>query len=148
MKRTLLAAVLILPSLAPLAVAGDAPADAHAPKAAHGRMTWQQHFAQANTTHDGHLTLDQAQAGYPTLAKHFTEIDAGGKGFVTEDDVKAWHKLQRAAHQQPASKLRPRHAFHQGTAERPTVKASSQDVVPDATTTVGPDAPAGSGAPG
>ena len=61
------------------------------------RITWEQRFAQANMTHDGHLTLEQAKGGYAAVARHFPEIDLAKKGFVTEDDIRAWHKAQRAA---------------------------------------------------
>ena len=90
---------LIASLLAASALCGPVRAEPEsaAPKAEqHRRLTWQQHFANANVTRDGHLTLEQAKTGYPSLAKHFPEIDAGGKGYVTEDDVKAWHQAQRA----------------------------------------------------
>ena len=140
MKRTLFAALLVAPCLAlPAMAEGMKPAKPAAP----ARVTWEQHFAKANTTHDGHLTLEQAKAGYPSLVKHFTDIDVGGKGFITEDDMRAWHALQRAQHP-PAgdNKLRPRHAFQPKPMGHPPVKASTIGTVPKGTHTVGPDAPA------
>lgn len=80
---------------------GQAQAQAQsedAKPAPHHRMNWQQRFEQANTTHDGHLTLEQAKGGYPSIARHFTEIDSAGKGYVTEDDIRAWHKQRRSSH--------------------------------------------------
>jgi hypothetical protein len=77
----------------PAAVAQTEPA---APAEHHTRMTWEQRFEKANDSHDGHLTLAQARLGYVTVARHFHDIDTDGKGFVTEDDIKAWHKQQRA----------------------------------------------------
>ena len=147
MQRTVFAVMLVLPCLALPALADD-PKPAPQP-ATHARGTWEQHFTEANTTHDGHLTAEQAKAGYPTIAKHFAEIDTGGKGFVTLDDVRAWHKVQRAAHP-PATenKLRPRNAYQPSVTPHPAVKASSQGTVPRPTTTVGPDAPRTGGAPG
>jgi hypothetical protein len=65
-----------------------------------------QRFTNANVTHDGHLTLDQAKAGYPTVAKHFVQIDATKKGYITEDDIRAWEKAERERRheaQQPAA---------------------------------------------
>jgi len=115
------------PSPAP-AAAGTAPAVAPAaathPAVAQAkpkprRMTWQQRFAQANTTRDGHLTLGQAEAGYRTIARHFTEIDTGKKGYVTVEDVNNWHKQQRAArkiHQSRALKHRP--AMHRDASQQ------------------------------
>lgn len=87
--------ILMFMSMISPAAFAQTPVDA--PAAQHARLNWEQHFAQANATHDGHLTLDQAKAGYVTIARHFHDIDADGKGYVTEDDVRAWHKQQRAA---------------------------------------------------
>ena len=135
MKHTLLAALFVLSCAALPALAEDAPK-----KPAHPKVTWEQHFANANSTHDGHLTADQAKAGYPSLFKHFAAIDAGGKGFVTLDEVKAWHTKQRAQHRTtPENKLRPRHAFQPTTGAHPAVKASSARLTPGATRTVGPE---------
>jgi hypothetical protein len=65
----------------------------------HGRRSAEQHFADANTTHDGHLTLEQAQAGYKSLAKSFAQIDSNHRGYITMDDVKAWRAAKKAARQ-------------------------------------------------
>ena len=60
-------------------------------------MRFPERFEAANTTHDGHLTLDQARAGHmPLIARRFDAIDAGHKGFVTMDDIKAYRRAQRA----------------------------------------------------
>ncbi len=83
--------------------ASPAPA-ATAP--AHARKTMQDRFDQANTTHDGHLTLDQAKAGMPIVAKHFTAIDKDKKGYVTMDDIHAYsasRKAHNARHSNSAS---------------------------------------------
>jgi hypothetical protein len=81
------------------------------------RMTWQQRFAAANTTHDGHLTVQQAKAGYSTISHHFSEIDADKKGYVTVADVANWHKQQSAMH----------HARQgQATQPRPAVQQNAQ----------------------
>jgi hypothetical protein len=113
---------LFVLALPPPAAAEDAPAasaaqaataDQAAPKR-HGRPKWEEHFDQANKAHDGHLTLEEAKAGYPTIAKHFQSIDVDGKGFVTLDNVRAWHALRRATshlRQTPDDELRPRRAF-------------------------------------
>ena len=81
------------------AASTPAPAETTAPAAPgrHGRtrMTMQQRFDQANTTHDGHLTLDQAKAGMPMVAKHFDAIDKDKKGYVTMDDVSAYRAEHR-----------------------------------------------------
>src|SRR5690348_13527790 len=98
-------------------LAQDAPAaQVAAPtvEKASKRLKWQERFARADTAHDEHLTLEEAQAGYPTVAKHFSGIDVDGKGYVTENDIRAWHALRRAAahlSRQPDDELRPRNAY-------------------------------------
>ncbi len=55
-------------------------------------------FAAANTTNDGRLTLEQAQAAHMgRIAKSFAQIDTQQKGYVTLQDIKAWHDAQRQA---------------------------------------------------
>jgi hypothetical protein len=59
-----------------------------------------QRFASANTSGDGHLTLDQAKAAkWTQVVRNFDKIDASGKGYVTEDDIKASMAAARAAKQ-------------------------------------------------
>jgi hypothetical protein len=95
----------------------------------HHRMTWQQRFAQANLTHDGHLTAQEASGGYPSVARHFTEIDADKKGYVTEEDITNWHKLQRAMHHSSQRRsddgLRPRPAIQRGAAAPRPINTST-----------------------
>src|SRR4051794_1171536 len=69
-------------------------------------MTMQQRFDQANVTHDGHLTQEQAKAGYRTIARHFAAIDHDNKGYVTADEIRAYNKTQRTLHHQSASSRR------------------------------------------
>jgi hypothetical protein len=64
----------------------------------HQRTTMDQRFTKANTSHDGHLTLVQAKAGYPTVVRHFTDIDVTKKGYITEADIRAWEKAERDRH--------------------------------------------------
>ncbi|MDE2199908.1 MAG: hypothetical protein KGJ41_12890 [Rhodospirillales bacterium] len=65
---------------------------------AHKRLTAKQRFARANTTHDGHLTREQAQAGrMRAVVSHFDAIDRGHKGYVTEADLRAYAKARRLA---------------------------------------------------
>jgi Ca2+-binding EF-hand superfamily protein len=63
-------------------------------------MTLKDRFDQANTTNDGHLTLDQAKAGLPRVAKNFAAIDKDNKGYVTLTDIHDYYKAQRAARRQ------------------------------------------------
>ena len=91
--------------------AQDQPPEAR-PPARHARMTWEDHFTQANLAHDGHLTLAEAKSGYPSVARSFHAIDVDEKGFVTQNDIRAWKALQKArrAHEHD-DPLRPRNAF-------------------------------------
>jgi hypothetical protein len=70
-----------------------------APPAAapHARRSAAEHFADANTTHDGHLTLEQATSGYKSVAKSFNQIDVAHHGYITMDDIKAWRAAKKAA---------------------------------------------------
>jgi hypothetical protein len=107
------AAVLLALPLAVGPAYGQAQSEDAKPST-HHRMTWQQRFEQANTTHDGHLTPEQAKDGYPSIARHFTEIDSDKKGYVTEDDIRAWRKQHRSLHRArlPAeSAIQPRPAM-------------------------------------
>lgn len=77
-------------------------AHAQAAQPTHNRQTMAQRFEQANTSHDGHLTLDQAKTGYKSIVRHFSEIDRDKKGYITQEDISAYHKQQRALHHQSA----------------------------------------------
>ena len=61
------------------------------------RRTLQARFDAANTTHDGHLTEAQAQAGMPAVARNFAAIDTQNRGYVTIDDIRAYNRSRRAA---------------------------------------------------
>lgn len=77
---------------------GTAVTTPPAPRRGQPRQSLQQRFDEANTTHDGKLTLDQAKSGRLTrVATHFDAIDAGKRGFVTMDDIHAYNRAQRAA---------------------------------------------------
>ncbi|APH54483.1 putative secreted protein [Granulibacter bethesdensis] len=58
--------------------------------------TLAQRFEDANTTHDGKLTPEQAQKGMPFVARNFAKIDKTAKGYVTLDDIHAYQKERRA----------------------------------------------------
>lgn len=61
----------------------------------HGHLA--QRFAAANTSQDGRLTLQQAEAAnWRQVARHFAMIDAQHKGFVTMQDIRAWRAQRRA----------------------------------------------------
>ena len=61
------------------------------------RATLQERFDEANVTHDGHLTLEQARSKMPSVAKQFAEIDTANRGYVTLDEIKDHAKQKRAA---------------------------------------------------
>lgn len=58
----------------------------------------QTRFANANTTHDGKLTKEQAAAGMPMVAKHFDEIDTQKAGYITLPQIMAFMQERGAAH--------------------------------------------------
>jgi len=56
-----------------------------------------QRFQAANTTNDGKLTLDQAQAAHMIgIVQNFSVIDADHKGYITLQDIGAWMAARRA----------------------------------------------------
>ncbi len=72
-----------------------APAQPMAPR---HRRTQQERFDDANTTHDGKLTLEQARAGrMNAVVRDFAEIDTARRGYVTFDEIKAHRRAVRAA---------------------------------------------------
>ncbi len=83
---------------APAPAEETAPASGKAGKHHRHRRSLQEHFDEANTTHDGHLTLEQARAGFPSIARDFDAIDTTHKGYVTVEDIKAHRSAVRAAH--------------------------------------------------
>ena len=89
-------ALLLLPLFGAPAFAQSASPPAAA--ASHsGRRSPADHFADANTTHDGHLTLAQATSGYKSIGKSFNQIDVAHHGYVTMDDIKTWKATKKAA---------------------------------------------------
>ncbi len=116
--------LLAAPFAAPLAAQATPPAasqgasqattqPAHAetgsPEQDHPRarryLSLDQRFQMANTTHDGHLTPDQARAAsvMHVVSSNFEAIDKDHKGFVTEDDIRDWYKSRRAARRHEAT---------------------------------------------
>ena len=78
--------------------APEAAPSGPAARAGRRRMSMQERFDTANTTHDGKLTAEQARAGnMPRIADNFDAIDAKKNGYVTMEDIRAWSRTQRAA---------------------------------------------------
>ena len=96
------AAQTVSPAAAPAAAAPATPAPVN-PDAGVKKhrvyLSLPKRFEMANTTHDGRLTLQQAKSSdvMRTVAHNFDAIDATHKGYVTEDDIRAWYKARRAA---------------------------------------------------
>jgi hypothetical protein len=89
----------VIPTLALSLLAAQAITQAQAapPLASDQKTTLTQRFEAANTTHDGHLTKQQAQAAHmQTVSRHFDAIDKDHKGYVTVDDISAYTAAQRA----------------------------------------------------
>jgi hypothetical protein len=124
---TALLASLALPGLALAQAAPPAPPPPYAqpepdvppPPGAPGRHhhgpgemlhRLQADFTAANTTHDGHLTLPQAQAAnLKPVVDHFAEIDTKNRGYITFNDILAWHMDREAQKlEQRAAQLRAR----------------------------------------
>jgi hypothetical protein len=128
MRRLL--SFLIIPALALPALADEPPkaeATAH-----HVRETWQQHFARANAAHDGHLTAQEAKGGFAPAAKHFDDIDVDHKGYITENDVRAWRVMRKAARRlakPQEDNHRPRAAFQRTHPEAKTINTSSRQTM-------------------
>jgi Ca2+-binding EF-hand superfamily protein len=103
MRFVQFAAIALL--LAPIAVQAQTAAPEttmQAPAASKPKTTqaqrFQTRFNAANTTHDGHLTLDQARANkWTSVIKSFSKVDADGKGYVTAEQLRSYYIAQRAA---------------------------------------------------
>ena len=81
--------------------AASSSATAPMPRKHAKRVSLQQHFDAANTTHDGHLTRAQAAAANWTyVTKHFDVMDSTHKGYVTVADVHAYGVAAHAARAQ------------------------------------------------
>lgn len=76
-----------------------APANADYPRAAGGPPSPEQQqrmaermaerFKTADADHDGKLTLDEARAGFPMVARNFDKIDTGHTGSLTLEQITA-----------------------------------------------------------
>jgi len=65
-------------------------------------------FERANVTHDGKLTPEQAQASWPSVARHFAEIDKENRGYITMEQIRDWRRAHRhhrrsTSHKAPAA---------------------------------------------
>ncbi len=93
----------VAPTPAPPAAAQPMPAappEAMSPATKHihpPHLTLAQRFAMANTTHDGRLTREQADAArWKYISRNFDAIDQGHRGYVTVDDIHAYARAHRS----------------------------------------------------
>lgn len=54
----------------------------------------EERFKAADKDHDGKLTLAEAKAGMPRIAKGFDKIDKDKKGYLTVEQIKAFAASQ------------------------------------------------------
>ncbi len=98
MRRILLLAALLACGPALAQPAPDQPPPP--PSGQPGPLPTNRHphrFEEANITHDGKLTLDQAQANHwHPIVKNFGAIDRDHKGYITKQDLKEWRQERRA----------------------------------------------------
>jgi len=70
-------------------------------------------FNAANTSHDGRLTLPQAQvANMPWVARNFAAIDTQQKGYITMQDVLAYRQQMRASRRDASPSQNVSHQAH------------------------------------
>ncbi len=97
------------------------PRPAGAPQGG-GVQKFVERFNAANTTGDGHLTRDQAEAGHlPFVVKHFAEIDTQHNGFVTLADIRAYRQrfnADRNTANGPPTSPSPASSPHAGGAQK------------------------------
>jgi len=61
-------------------------------------QTLGERFDAANVTHDGRLTLQQAEAAqWEVVVRNFPAVDIGQKGYVTFDDLRVWQAAHNPA---------------------------------------------------
>ncbi len=54
----------------------------------------EERFKAADADHDGKLTLAEAKAGMPRVARGFDKIDKDKKGYLTVEQIKAFAATQ------------------------------------------------------
>jgi len=96
MKQHIAALILCIVSVGASAQSLAPPADGGA-RIERAMQQLETRFANANTTHDGRLTREQAAAGMPMVARYFDEIDTQRAGFVTLPQIAAFMRQQSRA---------------------------------------------------
>ncbi|MEC3764288.1 EF-hand domain-containing protein [Cupriavidus sp. SS-3] len=91
MKKMIAVLMLCIVSAGAHAQSAEMPAaGAGGARAERALQQLQERFASANTTRDGKLTREQAQAGMPMVASHFDQIDTQRLGYVTLPQIEAF----------------------------------------------------------
>lgn len=101
-KRTLIAALFLVPAIA---FAAD---NTSAPKGERGS-----HFKKADTDGNGTLSRAEVEKSLPRLAKQFDQIDTNKDGQLSRDELKAAKKTQKSQKQAKAAE-RFKHADANG----------------------------------
>ncbi|MBL8522205.1 MAG: hypothetical protein JNN20_00815 [Betaproteobacteria bacterium] len=86
LKTGLLVTLLATAFAAPAAFAGDDAAKGDRAQKAHERLK------AADKNGDGKISREEANASMPRLAKNFDAIDANKDGFVTKEEMRAFHE--------------------------------------------------------
>ena len=68
---------------------GDHPRAAGGPPSPEQQQRMAERFKSADADHDGKLTLDEAKAGFPMVARNFDKIDTGHTGSITLEQITA-----------------------------------------------------------
>ena len=97
MKKLIAILALCIASTGAMAQTAPQPMSA-SPRMERMMSQLQEHFAAANTTHDGKLTLAQAQTGMPRVAQHFNEIDTQKQGYVTLAQIEEFMAQRAGSH--------------------------------------------------
>jgi hypothetical protein len=97
MKKLITILALCIASTGALAQTAPQPMDG-SPKMERALGQLQTRFAAANTTHDGKLTREQAQAGMPRVAQHFDQIDTQKQGYVTLAQIEDFMQQRAGSH--------------------------------------------------
>jgi EF hand len=96
MKCRLTATVLIVGATlaggSALASAGEGAARGERAQKMHERIK------AADKDNDGRISGAEADASLPRIAKRFGDIDANKDGFLTRDELRAWHRARAEKH--------------------------------------------------